>query len=289
MTIPKRIIQTGKTPDLPPLCRAAVANVRLLNPDFEYCFFDDDQVAAFIAKEFPEYRAVFDSFPYPIQRYDFFRYLAVYRLGGFYFDLDVLLSRGLSPLLEFGCVFSFEELTMSRFLRERCEMDWEIGNYAFGAAAGHPFLKELIANCVKGQENPEFIEPMVQLIPRCFRRYYYVFNTTGPAMLTRTLAEHPELLDQIEILLPNDVFDKRNWSNFGDYGVHLAQGSWLEKRGKWQRRLVGWWEVWTRRALEKESRRRGAVRSKSGMRREPVGSRFAGVAEKQMNPGEHRL
>ena len=56
--IPKRIIQTGKTPDLPPLCRAAVANVRLLNPDFEYCFFDDDQVAAFIAEHFPEYHAL---------------------------------------------------------------------------------------------------------------------------------------------------------------------------------------------------------------------------------------
>src|SRR5580765_2482462 len=102
--IPKRIIQTNKSLDLPLLERAAVANIKLLNPDFEYLFFDDRQVEEFIDKEFPEYRSVFDSFPIPIQRYDFFRYLAVYRFGGFYLDMDVLLASNLSELLDFGCV-----------------------------------------------------------------------------------------------------------------------------------------------------------------------------------------
>jgi len=36
--IPKRIIQTDKSHDLALLSKAAVANVRLLNPDFEYFF-----------------------------------------------------------------------------------------------------------------------------------------------------------------------------------------------------------------------------------------------------------
>ena len=36
--IPRHIIQTGKSLDLPLLLKAAVANVRLLNPDFEYLF-----------------------------------------------------------------------------------------------------------------------------------------------------------------------------------------------------------------------------------------------------------
>ena len=80
--IPKRIIQTAKSPDLPLLEKAAVANIKLLNPDFEYMVFDDKQVEEFIDKEFPEYRCVYESLPIPIQRYDFFRYLAVYRLAG---------------------------------------------------------------------------------------------------------------------------------------------------------------------------------------------------------------
>src|ERR1700676_4828851 len=127
--IPKRIIQTGKNVQQPLRHRAMMANVRLLNPDFEYLFFDDDGVRKFVEQDFPQHRSVFDSFRFPIQRYDFFRYLAVYRYGGFYFDLDVLLASGLSGLLGHGCVFPFEGLTFSYFLRARLRMDWQIGNY----------------------------------------------------------------------------------------------------------------------------------------------------------------
>jgi len=90
--IPKRIIQTAKHARLPLQQRAVSANLKLLNPDFEYLFFDNEGVERFIDREFPQYRAMFDAFPFKIQRYDFFRYLAVYHYGGFYFDLDVLLA-----------------------------------------------------------------------------------------------------------------------------------------------------------------------------------------------------
>ena len=98
MSIPKRIIQTAKNCDLPLRDRAAVSNLKLLNPEFEYLFFDDAKVRTFVEREFPEYRVVFDSFVFPIQRYDFFRYLAVFRYGGFYFDLDVFFASPLSSL-----------------------------------------------------------------------------------------------------------------------------------------------------------------------------------------------
>src|SRR5215831_21037072 len=110
--IPRRIIQTGKSADLPLAAKGATTNLRLLHPNFEYLFFDDAQVEEFIDAQFPQYRPVFDSFPVRIQRYDFFRYLAVYRFGGFYFDTDVLLASGLENLLEFSCVFPFEELSV---------------------------------------------------------------------------------------------------------------------------------------------------------------------------------
>src|ERR1700676_3931246 len=116
--IPKRIIQTGKSIHQPLLARAVIANLKLLNPDYEYVFFDDEGVKRFIEQEFPQYGKVFHSFQFRIQRYDFFRYLAVYRYGGFYFDLDVMLAHGLSSLLELGCVFPFEGLTLSTFLRK---------------------------------------------------------------------------------------------------------------------------------------------------------------------------
>src|SRR5579871_6240637 len=100
--IPKRIIQTGKSVDLPLFARAGAANLQLLNPDFQYLFFDDNQVIRFIESIFPQYLPVFNAFKVKIQRYDFFRYLAVYHFGGFYFDTDVFLASGLSELLGYG-------------------------------------------------------------------------------------------------------------------------------------------------------------------------------------------
>lgn len=52
-TIPHRIIQTGKTRNLPLIEQAAVASLTSLNPGFDYVYFDDREVEAFIDREFP--------------------------------------------------------------------------------------------------------------------------------------------------------------------------------------------------------------------------------------------
>ena len=258
--IPKRIIQTGKDHDLPLLQKAAVLNLKLSNPDFEYLFFNDQKVEAFFTEEFPEYRDTIKSFPFPIQKYDFFRYLAVYRHGGFYFDLDVLLASNLSPLLDRECVFSFEDLNMSRFLRQSYGMDWAIGNYAFGAAPGHPFLKAVIENCVRAQKDPAWVEPMMRGIPRLFRPEFLVLNTTGPTLVSRTLAENPALAKTVMVLFPDDVCDSRNRHHFGNFGIHLMSATWRTNYGWLRRRLAGAWEAWTYQTLLKESRKLGKTR-----------------------------
>jgi len=258
--IPRHIIQTDKSTDLPLLAKAAAANLRLLNPDFEYLFFDDAQVEKFIDAEFPQHRPVFNSFPERIQRYDFFRYLAVYRFGGFYFDTDVFLASSLEDLLGFGCVFPFEELTLHSFLRKEYGMDWEIGNYAFGAAPGHPFLDAIIKNCIRAQQHPEWAEAMTKSIPRMFRSEFFVFDTTGPGLVSRTLAEFPGARDRVKVLFPENVCDPNSWHRFGAYGIHLQGGTWRKRKGLVRRRLNRFWEATTRKALLKESLKRGGKR-----------------------------
>lgn len=260
MSIPATIIQTARSRDLPPMARAAETNLKLLHPDWEFRFFDDDDVRRFVSAEFPGYRTVFESFPKPIQRFDFFRYLAVYRHGGFYLDLDVFLFRGLHPLLGRSAVFPFEELSLNRHLRRAHGIDWEIGNYAFGAAAGSPFLLAVIENCVRAQRDPAWLQPMMAGMPWVLRPEFAVLYSTGPGLLTRTLIESPDHARQVSVLFPRDVCDASNWDRFGDYGVHLMAGTWRERWAWWRRRLAGRTEARLLRAALAESRRLGPLR-----------------------------
>jgi len=262
MSIPRRIIQTARDRKLSPLARAAATNLRLLHPDWEYVFFDDADIARFVAAEFPEFCAAFHDFSTTIQRIDFFRYLAVCRLGGFYFDLDVFLSENIDPLTRETCVFPFEELTLNRFLRETHQADWEIGNYAFGAAPGHPFLRAVIENCVRALREPRWVAPMLAGIPRIFRDDYRVLATTGPGLITRTLFEDSRAARQVTVLFPADVCDERNWHQFGTYGVHAMDGSWRQKLPFLHRKLELWWEGGLRRRLLVDSQRRGPKRQR---------------------------
>jgi inositol phosphorylceramide mannosyltransferase catalytic subunit len=272
--IPRRIIQVWGSPSLPsadlpvrqsselPLfARASAANLRLLNPGFEYLFFDEPRIERFIDSDFPQYRPVFDGFSARIQRYDFFRYLAIYRLGGFYFDTDVFLAHGLEDLLQFGCVFPFEHLSIHRFLSEQYGMDWEVGNYGFGAAAGHPFIGAVINNVIRAQREPEWPKPMLRSIPRMFRSVYSILNTTGPSLVSRTLAEYQGAHDEVKVLFPEDVRDESNWYRFGEYGVHLQNSSWRKRERLVPRVLHRYWLSATRSMLSKKNAKRGAQRS----------------------------
>jgi hypothetical protein len=262
--IPKLIIQTGP-PHIPLLLKSATVTARLLHPDFEYRFYDDTMIEAFLAEHFPELRTEYHSFPLRIQKYDFFRYLAVYRFGGFYLDLDVFLTRDLAPLLGSMCVFPFEELAARPYFWTHFQMDWQIGNYAFGAEPGHPFLAATIENCLRAKHSPTWVKPMMKGVPRILRDDVYVLNTTGPGMLSRTLAENLHLSRSIHILFPDDVCDDRCWHQFGDYGVHNMAGSWRPGLNLPERLYI---RLWTQRKLRRmlaEGRARGKTRGIGSM------------------------
>lgn len=268
--IPRRIIQTARTKELSPTARAAVCNLKLLHPDWEFCFFDDEAVWAFVRAEYPEYLSIFENFPRPIQRIDFFRYLAVLRLGGFYFDLDVLFSKPLDSLLDHGCVFPFEELTISRHLRNRYGLDWELGNYGFGCCPHHPFLAAVVEGCVKAQREPSTLAPMMADIPSFVAAEFRVLNSTGPGLVTRVYGENPTLQPTVHVLFPDDVCDERTWHLFGDYGVHLMEGSWRDRGNVFWRKATSFWETRRRRQLHAESRRRGPKRPTYGNASQPA-------------------
>jgi hypothetical protein len=263
--IPKRIIQTGPA-EVSLFLKAAVAGVKSLHPDFEYVFYDDAAVDAFLTEHFPEYVRIYHSFRYRIQRYDFFRYLAVYHFGGFYLDLDMFLARPLTALLTNDCVFPFEELSAITFLWEQFQMDWQIGNYAFGARPGDPFIAEIIANCLRAQEDESWVMPMMRGIPRLLWPQFYVLNSTGPGLVSRTLAERRDLTAGVKNLFPEDVRNCDTWHQLGEFGVHHMVGSWRGQAGLMKRGLTRVWDSWTAHRILREADARGKARDARTLR-----------------------
>lgn len=256
--IPRRIIHVwvGK-PDEPLslLHQAALANCRLLHPDWEHVLFDMPSMIDFIGQH--HYGHLFENGPVKIRDFDLFRLLAVYQLGGFYFDMDVLLAHSLELLCDSRAVFTFEEPTINPELR-RYGLNFEIANYGFGAEAGHPFIGALIEEWLSSTRGTA-ADHMLSAIPRIFRPQFDAPIRTGPGMVSRCWANSPRARHDVRLLRPSgDLWDRRTWCNFGGYGHHLAEGSWRTKFGCVRSKLMRLWIARQRRKWARIDR--GAVR-----------------------------
>jgi len=224
--IPKRIIQIWKSDQPPRRYQDSIGRLRTLHPDFEHLLYSDDSMEAFVEERYPELLEFYRSLRFPIQRADLYRILAVLALGGFYFDLDVNIVRPLDDLLSYDAVFPFEKRNTDALLQEVYGFGDLLGNYAFGARAGHPFLRAVVDNIVRAVSDPAWAA-----VPEAkkdkTRMVRTVFYTTGPVLLTRTYVERSDLAASVHILYPENPDDRTGWDRFGDYGTHDRDSNWL--------------------------------------------------------------
>jgi mannosyltransferase OCH1-like enzyme len=207
------ILQTWKTTDLIPEHYELVMKMRLNNPNAQNLFFSDENINQFMLMFYPHYCDTFQQFKYPIQRIDFFRYLAVYQYGGLYLDLDMNITGCFDNLDRTKAIFPVET-------RDAETGNILIGNYAFYAPARHPFLLHII-NCIV---NPIVTETEIQAAQQGHgdpKEHVYVYFTTGPELVTK--AYHSYKGNDIILLEPSGTY-KANY--FGDYGYHHCFGTW---------------------------------------------------------------
>lgn len=203
------IIQTWKNHQVPLKYLPLVNKIKKLK-NINYLFFTDIDINNFILKTCPQYKHVFDNLKYTIQRIDFFRYIAVYYLGGIYLDLDFYLQSSFNDLNIDKCVLPIEyQKSGDKILHQQSFLPL-IGNYAFYAPQKHPFLKLLINNIIKQRLSLVNID-----------KKKYVYYSTGPVMLTQSYLDFQDK-KSIELIQPIP-FKK---SHFGHYGYHMNMGSW---------------------------------------------------------------
>lgn len=95
------LIQYWDAERAPDDVRALFAQVREHNPDLQQMVFSQRTAKTFIEEHLgPREVAAFEACAVPAMQADYFRYCAMYVLGGFYCDADCSCSGSISPLLE---------------------------------------------------------------------------------------------------------------------------------------------------------------------------------------------
>lgn len=219
--IPKILHQTWKSADLPAELSRYRETWRLRNRDLEMRFYDDDDCRELVARDFPQYLEIYDCMPFAIQRADFFRYLAVYRFGGVYADLDV---ESLRPFDKFfalgGALFGIERhVTRSTQARHGYAEPYQIGNCIFAATPGHPFLLAII----------ERVAALAAAHPQA--SLGEVEDITGPRMLTRLFYEaRPQDVNVVAQIywLPWKLYPLIPPINRNMHTIHHCAGTWKQ-------------------------------------------------------------
>ena len=100
--IPRRIVQTWKSRTLTGTMLSAAQSWRDLNPNYEYEFFDDDDIEVFMHRNFPHFLPVLRSCHSGALRADLFRCAYLYIHGGVYADIDIELKERLDSFVPDG-------------------------------------------------------------------------------------------------------------------------------------------------------------------------------------------
>jgi mannosyltransferase OCH1-like enzyme len=218
--IPKIIIQTWKSKDIPDKYKEDIDSLKKYNSDFEFLFFDDNDIETFLKNNYPQYYESYIKLPVKIQKIDYFRYIAVYHYGGFYFDLDMSCFYPLEDLLNYDCIFPVDDNLNGRKCNKvrfnnMCNNNMKVllGQYAFGAKPRNEFIKLLIDNIHNN------VDKYIEDYKKKGNKRVYVYVTTGPDFVTNLYMNYSNK-SSIHIL------EYEDGQYFGKYAKHNQNGTW---------------------------------------------------------------
>jgi mannosyltransferase OCH1-like enzyme len=99
MPIPRIIHQMWRDEVLPVRWAAMCETWKRHHPGWEYRFWTDEMLRAFVAEHYSDFLEVYDGFGQPVMRSDAARYLLLEHFGGVYADLDMECLRNVEDLV----------------------------------------------------------------------------------------------------------------------------------------------------------------------------------------------
>ena len=218
--IPKIIIQTWKSKDIPDKYKEDIDSVKKYNNDFKILFFDDNDIETFLKKNYPQYYESYMKLPVKIQKIDYFRYIAIYHYGGFYLDLDMTCLYPLDELLNYDCIFPVDTNLNNNNCRKirfnnMCNNNMKIvlGQYAFAAKPKNEFIKLLIDTIHNN------VDKYIEDNEKKGNKRIYVYTSTGPDFVTNLYMNYANK-SSVHIL------EYKDGQYFGKYAKHNHYGTW---------------------------------------------------------------
>lgn len=186
-------------------------------PDWEHRIWTDDANARLFQEQFPQYDVNYSKIRFGVIKADISRYVYMHAFGGFYFDTDYRLIKGLpQDIMQAACVIPIEEATDSRW-------GFKLGNSVLGSGKGHPFWSGLIAFLFE-RMGPQDVTDRDQIV-----------DVSGPGALTLYYEQVRHLYTDIVTPARDEFHPDRRFfgtTHGGDentIGMHQCWGSW---RGK---------------------------------------------------------
>lgn len=158
--IPRIIHQIGMRPafenrKIPPLFEENIAKLKALNPGWEFRFYDDDDIEAFIKANYPpQILAYYHRIDprYGAARADLFRYLLLYKVGGVYLDIKSGAKLPFDSVLRPDDVYILSKWHSADGLFEHWGQVFDLRDLMGGeyqqwhviSAPGHPYLKAVL-------------------------------------------------------------------------------------------------------------------------------------------------
>lgn len=169
--------------DIPVYRRKVGATIEFCEEhNIPYKMWNEDMCNQLINK-YPEYKELYDTFRYKIQKVDFIKYLILYDEGGIYIDCDV------SPVIELDKLFKMEQF----FVRwNDCKRKLPY-NAVLGSKSKNPLYKDIMSEVFYSVEAKNRQDIYKKWVGR------YVFQTTGHYALQRVLKKYPKV-EKLDIM-----------------------------------------------------------------------------------------
>lgn len=209
--IPKILMQTYKSHDIPENWLPSQRSIKKYLPEWEYHFLTDDGMRDFCMNHFDWFLPYFDAFEYNIQRVDAIRPMWLYVHGGVYMDMDYEVTTS-----DFSTLF---EDTKDLCFVPSANVTTYYTNSLMASRPGNPFWIS-------------YLKGMIEPLPwyKHFGKHFTVMYSTGPMILTNMIKE--ELNSYDYTILPSSKLTPCSVCDLGcdiseAYIRPLAGSSWV--------------------------------------------------------------